>query len=601
MTDFLVSISALFLSSLAPLIALALGLSLAGWLFVLCRVSVKLRIAVSAFTLSLLVLGSVLVAMAPFMAIRHASVPWVAEVFEAADRMSDDVVWEPSLPKTMRHSVAQSAETVSISMRDVVGIAWVFGTVLSLGGLLRDGWRLRRHLRSLRVASAPTSHLPRGTIVLADPGASSPYSCGLWRRVLVLPASWFDAAPECLSVTLDHEGAHLRHRDAITQLVWRVGKALWWWNPFVHALAHRIDELLEWRADEEATGGDVERAIKLSRTLVEIVSSAGTPRLAHAMAASTATLLRRRLMQMLGDGSQTTAARRAHRCAAGMLVIGALAVLAGCSLPLLGTKHEEPYPHGETIHATPDHWAEIKDKLPAYDKPPHPAEKSRTQAEGGDLPAITEHRAYDKQITRMEQSLARIGEPSKRMITVEVKIIESTHPVTAAEPAVNGWTSQQMNAADLSAWLRTLMRDPTTKTVSYPRMVTLNGRAVMIRSVVNQPVRSPSSDEIVYVPVGTVFLLGAIVRPDGRIHLEPDISLSKIIGSERVKGNDYPIISSMVYQSTWHEGSGFDLAPGTAVVLSADQGKGKTQWIVITASVVDGKNPYATDFIPDGQ
>jgi beta-lactamase regulating signal transducer with metallopeptidase domain len=602
MSAFILSSWELFLGSLAPLIALALGLSLAGWLFVLCRVAVRQRIAASAFTLCLLMLGSGLVVLAPFMTMRVASVPWVAEVFEAAGDVSDNVVWQPSLPKVVSRHVEHSAESISLSMRDLVGMAWVLGIMWSFGWLFRDGWRLYRHLRALRPATLPSISLPRGTVVLADPGASSPYSCGLWRQVLVLPESWLNEVPDSLSVAVEHERAHLRHRDAITQFAWRVGKALWWWNPFVHLLANRVDELLEWRADAEATRGDAEQAARLSRTLVEIVSSDCTPRLAHAMAASSATLLRRRLIQLLGDQSQGAVSSWAHRCAACVLVIGALGVLAGCSLPLLGTKHDEPYPHGQTIHSTPDHWEEIKDKLPVYEKPPHHEEKSRTQDGGLDLSATTENFGYDKKAARMGQSLARFGEPSKRMIAVEVKIIESTHPVIAPEPATNGWTSQQMNASDLSSWLRTLMTDPDTKTVSYSHMVTFNGRPVMIRSVVNQPVGSPISDEIVYLPVGTVLLLGVIQRPDGRLHLEPDLTLSKIIGSQRVGGNDYPIISSMVYCMAY-EGSGFDLAPGESVVLSVDQGKGKTLVIAITPSVIraNDKNPYGMDLAPAGK
>lgn len=602
MIDFIFSTWVMFQSSLVPLIAVALGLSLAGWLFVLCRVPVRQRIAASALTWCLLVLGSGLVVLAPFMTMRVASVPWVAEVFEVAGDVSAEVVWQPSLPKVVSRHVEHSAESLSLSMRDLVGIAWVLGIMGSLGVLLRDGWRLHRHLRTLRPATLPSISLSRRTVILADPGASSPYSCGWWRPVLVLPESWLSEAPDSLSVAVAHEGAHLRHRDAITQLAWRVGKGLWWWNPFVHLLANRVDELLEWRADAEATRGDVEQALKLSRTLVEIVSVERTPRLAHAMAAASATLLRRRLMQLLGEQSEGAVSRWAHRCAAGVLVIGALGVLAGCSLPLLGTKHEEPYPHGETIHSTPDHWAEIKDKLPVYEKPPQHVAKNRSQDGGVDLSATTENRAYDKQITRMEQSLARIGEPSKRMIAVEVKIIESTHPVTALEPEVNGWTSQQMNAADLSSWMRTLMNDPGTKTVSYPRMVTHNGCPVMIRSVVNQPVGGFGSSEIVYLPVGTVLLLGVIQRPDGRLHLESDLTLSKIIGSQRVAGNDYPIISSMVYCMAY-EGSGVDLASGESVVLAADRGEGKQLVIVMTPSLLsaDDKNPYAIDVAPGGK
>ena len=50
-----------------------------------------------------------------------------------------------------------------------------------------------------------------------------------------------------------------------------------------------------------------------------------------------------------------------------------------------------------------------------------------------------------------------------------------------------------LSAQDVNVKLRALMRDETTTTTSYPRMVTLNNREVSIRSVVNQPVLGGSS------------------------------------------------------------------------------------------------------------
>jgi len=70
-------------------------------------------------------------------------------------------------------------------------------------------------------------------------------------------------------------------------------------------------------------------------------------------------------------------------------------------------------------------------------------------------------------------------------------------------------------AKDLSVRLRALVNNQDTKMVSYPRMVTLNNREVVIRSVVNQPVLDGSSaissgggaatsQSITYLPIGTV-------------------------------------------------------------------------------------------------
>ena len=410
----------------------------------------------------------------------------------------------------------------------------------------------------------------------------------------MLPESWLNEEPGTLRLALDHERAHLRHRDAVTQLIWRVGKALWWWNPFIHALAGRVDELLEWRADAEATRGEADRAIELSRKLVEMVCAApSSPRLAHAMAASTATLLRRRLEQMLGDESQSLVSRWVHRCLALLLGMLALGVLAGCSLPLLGVRHEEPFPGGETLHTTPDHWAEVEDKLLVYQPPKQP---SPSKGGFGDV-------GYGKQVARMKQSISRVGKPSKTQIAIEVRIIETVTPApSSAIPPPVAPSASLLSANELSAWLRDASIDPKTKTVSYPRMITFNGSPVLIRSVVNQPVGSFSSSEIIYLPVGTVILLGVIQQHDGRLHLEADISLSKIIGNQRVGGNDYPVISSLTYQCAY-EDSGIDLPPGSSVMIPMTQTDGKQMIIVITPFVLPAgaKNSFDVSLVPSGQ
>ena len=83
-----------------------------------------------------------------------------------------------------------------------------------------------------------------------------------------------------------------------------------------------------------------------------------------------------------------------------------------------------------------------------------------------------------------------------------------------------------LSETELSSALRASLRDPATKTVTYPRMVTRAGHVVMIRSVVNQPVMAASTStrksggggttesSIEYVPVGTVLNFCPVIRSD---------------------------------------------------------------------------------------
>jgi len=130
-----------------------------------------------------------------------------------------------------------------------------------------------------------------------------------------------------------------------------------------------------------------------------------------------------------------------------------------------------------------------------------------------------------------------------------------------------------LSATDLSVKLRALLRDEDTKTVSYPRMVTMNNREVAMRSVVNQPVLAASSSSsavggattasaVSYLPIGTVLSILPKKMGDDKVLLNIAVTLSSIIGNEVLQGNPYPIATSRVYSAPVEVDSGYTVAIG---------------------------------------
>ena len=130
-----------------------------------------------------------------------------------------------------------------------------------------------------------------------------------------------------------------------------------------------------------------------------------------------------------------------------------------------------------------------------------------------------------------------------------------------------------LSAQDINVKLRALLRDETTTTTSYPRMVTLNNREVQIRSVVNQPVLAASSSaslgtgatttqQIEYLPIGTVLNILPKKMDDQKVYLNMAITVSTIIGNEIISGNPYPVASSRVYSAPVEVDSGYTVAVG---------------------------------------
>lgn len=137
-----------------------------------------------------------------------------------------------------------------------------------------------------------------------------------------------------------------------------------------------------------------------------------------------------------------------------------------------------------------------------------------------------------------------------------------------------GWPGLSLlSAQDLNVKLRALLRDEETKTVSYPRMITLNNREVAIRSVVNQPVLDATASatvgagattttQIAYLPIGTVLNILPKRMKDDNVLLNMSVTVSSIIGNEMIGGNPYPIASSRVYNAPVEVPSGFTVAVG---------------------------------------
>ena len=124
---------------------------------------------------------------------------------------------------------------------------------------------------------------------------------------------------------------------------------------------------------------------------------------------------------------------------------------------------------------------------------------------------------------------------------------------------------------DLNARLSAMYSDSRTRSVSYPRMVTLDNREVSFRSVVNQPVLSSSASaslgagatttsSVEYLPIGTVINVLPKTMNNGKILLNVSVTVSDIVGTEVINGNPFPIASSRVYSAPLTVQSGYTVA-----------------------------------------
>ncbi|MCY3612930.1 MAG: hypothetical protein OXH51_15500 [Gemmatimonadetes bacterium] len=144
----------------------------------------------------------------------------------------------------------------------VAWIAWLVGCVLSLASLAFAALRLRKLVRTAKpvrdpewMRSAATLQrrlgLRREVRLLSGPAVATPMTGGLWRPVILLPASAGTWSPERRVVVLTHELIHVRRRDALRQLIRRVVLALHWFHPLVWIASRRAELASEKACDEE--------------------------------------------------------------------------------------------------------------------------------------------------------------------------------------------------------------------------------------------------------------------------------------------------------------------------------------------------------------
>jgi beta-lactamase regulating signal transducer with metallopeptidase domain len=150
-------------------------------------------------------------------------------------------------------------------------------------GLILSGRLVRsaRRIRDPRVTSMAGSGIspPRSaTQICESERVSVPVTVGAIRSIVLLPSNWRDWDDEKLHAILAHEMSHVARRDAFTQQVSLLHRAVFWFSPLSWWLNRHLADLAEQASDEAALSTGADRA-HYARTLLGFFESLqGTPR-----------------------------------------------------------------------------------------------------------------------------------------------------------------------------------------------------------------------------------------------------------------------------------------------------------------------------------
>jgi beta-lactamase regulating signal transducer with metallopeptidase domain len=242
--------SAVFLSNVAGLsilvkATLVLGLGLgAAWLAGRQRASLRHLLLAATFA-ALMALPSVLL-FGPDVSIAMPA----ARQIDVRDSQPTTAVRNDAGPVTRANATTPTQTVAAFPSVPALAVGlWGLGAILIVGSLVSDLWRVRRVVRQglpwidrqHRVeAIAGESGVRRPVAVLRHEAVPAPFTCGLWRPTIMLPADaagWSDAD---LDRALVHELEHIRRGDWAVQLAARVACACYWCHPLVWAAWRRL-------------------------------------------------------------------------------------------------------------------------------------------------------------------------------------------------------------------------------------------------------------------------------------------------------------------------------------------------------------------------
>jgi len=132
----------------------------------------------------------------------------------------------------------------------VLGVRRIFAET-RVRRILREGHRLDDPVLSRWVGQVATSSGIRGPVRLRlSEQLSSPGVTGVFRPVLLLPASALAWSRDRLSQVLSHEFAHVTRRDCLLNLVADLAGIVYWCNPLVRSAVRRLRTESEHACDD---------------------------------------------------------------------------------------------------------------------------------------------------------------------------------------------------------------------------------------------------------------------------------------------------------------------------------------------------------------
>ncbi len=156
-----------------------------------------------------------------------------------------------------------SSNKASLAAGFYLAIALLMASRLYVGILLARRLASSAHeihdprlVRSLASHRHIAIHAP---LILESDVVAVPVTVGAARPAILLPTNWRTWDDSKLDAVIAHELSHVARRDALTQTISRLHRAIFWFSPLTWWLDRQIHLLAEQASDEAALSGGVDR------------------------------------------------------------------------------------------------------------------------------------------------------------------------------------------------------------------------------------------------------------------------------------------------------------------------------------------------------
>ena len=190
----------------------------------------------------------------------------------AGSTIAEPVVW---LPFDLGTASGQTAAG-SVSTSQVLFMLWlssVFGVLLFV--LSKHVWMGVRLRAARPVELKRVQQLAPNLPVFESEEVQTPTLLGLVRPKMYLPVEWRTWTEGQLNSVVQHECAHLQHRDGWVLLAQYLALALFAVNPFVWLVHRRLNHVRELLCDEAAVRASDLSAAEYGRTLLMLAEARG--------------------------------------------------------------------------------------------------------------------------------------------------------------------------------------------------------------------------------------------------------------------------------------------------------------------------------------